>query len=63
MKFYLDTSVFGGYYDPEFRDHTRKLFEYIKEENTEVIYSDLLGEELEKAPEKVRLIVKVTLPP
>jgi predicted nucleic acid-binding protein len=58
MKFYLDTSIFGGYFDKEFKSHTRALFEYINRENIEVIYSEILAKELKRAPEKIQLIVE-----
>lgn len=28
-RIYIDTSVFGGYFDEEFKDHTIPLFERI----------------------------------
>ena len=57
IKIYLDTSVLGGYYDKEFGEDTIKLFEYIAEENVEVIFSDILAEELKKAPNNVRSLL------
>ncbi len=53
MKFYIDTSVFGGYFDREFSEDTIKFFEYIFGQNATVIYSDITISELEKAPKKV----------
>jgi hypothetical protein len=29
-RIYIDTSVFGGYFDEEFKDHTIPLFDRIK---------------------------------
>lgn len=57
MKLYLDTSVLGGYFDREFAKDTGMLFEYIIEDNIEVIYSEILNKELEKAPERVRKVL------
>ena len=54
MKFYIDTSVFGGYYDPEFSEDTRAFFEYVLESNAELLYSDVTEEELKRAPQNVR---------
>ena len=57
MKLYLDTSVFGAYYDKEFEEDTTTLIEYIIQEDIEVVISNILEEELEKAPKRVRLIL------
>ena len=51
---YLDTSVFGGYFDEEFSANTIPFFERIAEEQITVIVSDLLEEELSGAPDFVR---------
>jgi hypothetical protein len=58
MKFYLDTSVFGGYWDEIFKLDTIAFFEYARENNAEIIYSDVTEEELEDAPEKVKQLVQ-----
>ncbi len=47
---YLDTSVFGGYFDEEFSADTVPFFERIADENITVIISELLEEELSGAP-------------
>jgi len=51
---YLDTSIFGGYYDDIFMRETRLLFEKIKTGKYIVFISDLVEGELKKAPENVR---------
>jgi len=56
MKFYIDTSVFGGLFDEEFEKDTNSFFEHIKQKNIKVIYSKVLKGELEKAPDKVRAV-------
>ena len=53
MKFYLDTSVFGGFFDNEFKEDTIKLFKYIVKNDLKVIYSVLTKDELSGAPKKV----------
>ena len=58
MKFYLDTSVFGGYWDEKFEEDTRAFFEYALESNAELIYSDVTEEELKGAPQRVRELEK-----
>ncbi len=57
MRFYLDTSVFGGFYDPEFSDDTEQLFEEIVCVKIKVVYSYLTQKELEGAPKRVRRLV------
>jgi predicted nucleic acid-binding protein len=53
-RIYIDTSVVGGYFDEEFSEPTKKLFERL--ENKEIIFviSDLLELELIGAPQNVR---------
>ena len=51
---YLDTSVFGGYFDEEFSADTIPFFERIAEERITVIVSELLEDELSGAPDFVR---------
>ncbi len=50
---YFDTSVFGGYYDREFEEFTKPLFERIKNGEFKVLLSAVLQRELEPAPEKI----------
>jgi hypothetical protein len=60
MKLYLDTSVFGGYFDEEFKSATRKLFNEIFGKKHTPVISNITIQELEKSPEKVRtLLTKV----
>ncbi len=61
QRIYIDTSVVGGFYDIEFMDYTRPLFDKIKSGQIIVIYSNLLEKELQNAPEKVKEVIK-TLP-
>jgi hypothetical protein len=53
-RLYFDTSVFGGIYDNEFRDETKKLFEMVREGKIVCVYSDLTEYELESAPERIK---------
>jgi predicted nucleic acid-binding protein len=53
-KIYLDTSVFGGYYDPDFEEDTLILFEKIKLGQFKVVYSNTTEDELLGAPERVQ---------
>jgi hypothetical protein len=54
QRIYIDTSIVGGFYDELFEKETKMLFQRL--ENKEVIFviSDLLFDELEEAPLKVR---------
>ena len=56
-RIYLDTSVFGGYFDPEFELWTKILFDKITQGVYKVIYSKLIDIELTSAPERVRNLV------
>lgn len=58
QRIYIDTSVFGGYYDEEFADHTIPLFERIRNGEFILLFSELTQEELENAPEKVKELVR-----
>ncbi len=41
QRIYLDTSVFGGLHDDEFREFTKPLFERIKNSEFEIIHSNV----------------------
>lgn len=51
---YLDTSVFGGYFDEEFSEPTVNFFNRISAEKIELIVSEILQSELENAPKHVK---------
>ena len=53
-RIYLDTSVFGGYFDLEFELWTKMPFQRIINGEFKVIYSRLTDLELDPAPENVR---------
>ncbi|MEX8548478.1 MAG: PIN domain protein [Mucilaginibacter sp.] len=53
-RLYLDTSVFGGYFDAEFEVWTKMLFDKIVEGRYKVIYSELTARELSPARKEVR---------
>ena len=58
QRIYIDTSVFGGYFDEEFEEFTKPLFERIDNGEFIILYSTVTQEELENAPEKVKNLVK-----
>ena len=57
-RIYIDTSVIGGYFDEEFKEPTRLLFERIENKEFDIFFSDVNEAELELAPEHIREIVK-----
>ena len=54
MKFYVDTSVWGGYNDKEFSEWTRPFFEQAKLGRFIIVLSDITIGELQKALKVVR---------
>lgn len=56
-RLYLDTSVFGGFFEEEFEEWTQILFERILLGKYQLIYSELTDSELLKAPQEVRELV------
>ena len=58
QRIYIDTSVFGGFFDKEFAEHTIPLFERIKNNEFTLLYSKVTEDELENAPKKVKELVR-----
>jgi len=58
QRIYIDTSVFGGYFDEEFAEHTIPLFNRLKSNEFILLFSTVTQDELENAPEKVKELVK-----
>ena len=54
MKFYVDTSVWGGCEDKEFSDWTKPFIEQAKQGRFVIVLSDVTLLELEDAPESVK---------
>ena len=57
-RIYLDTSVYGGYFDAAFSVWTRILFKQIDNNEFVVLYSYLTDLEISYAPEQVKLLAK-----
>jgi len=57
QRIYIDTSILGGFFDKEFENETKLLFQRL--ENREIVFviSDVLMGELENAPEKVKTLL------
>jgi len=58
QRIYIDTSVYGGYFDEEFKEHTIPLFDRIRSGEFIILYSTVTKDELENAPDKIKEIVK-----
>ena len=56
MKVYIDTSVFGGYFDEDFSEWSVKLIEQFMIGEKIAVISDITEDELKNAPEKVRTL-------
>lgn len=46
QRIYIDTSVFGGHVDEEFKEHTISLFDRIKSGEFIILYSTVTQDEL-----------------
>jgi hypothetical protein len=57
---YLDTSVIGGYFDKEFMGDTRALWKLRDEGRFRFIRSVIVDQEIAKAPENVRKLMRST---
>ena len=62
MKIYIDTSVIGGCFDPEFSEWSNKLINEIRKGKKIAVVSDQTLQELDKAPNQVKHILQ-TIPP
>ena len=54
MKVYADTSVFGGVFDEEFAENSRKFFDELIAGNFHLVVSALIEEEVNSAPKQVQ---------
>ncbi|MBI5001349.1 MAG: PIN domain protein [Euryarchaeota archaeon] len=58
LRVYVDTSVIGGIYDPEFKEWSGRLIEECMAGKITLVISDLTMRELDIAPEKVKKVVE-----
>ncbi len=56
MQVYIDTSVFGGYFESEFEEWTKPFFKLIDKNVITPIVSELTVNELEEAPLEVKAL-------
>jgi hypothetical protein len=57
FRIYVDTSVFGGCFDDEFKKESMRFFKYVDENIIKILLSPILLAELEPAPENVRNVL------
>ncbi|MEI8049230.1 MAG: PIN domain-containing protein [Bacteroidota bacterium] len=57
QRLYIDTSVFGGYFDEEFSEFTRPLFGRLQDGEFRLLFSAVTQDELSTAPERVKKLV------
>ncbi len=57
QRIYIDTSVFGGYFDSEFEEFTKPLFDRIEKGEFIILFSPVTQDELENAPSQVKSLV------
>jgi len=58
LKIYIDTSVVGGFFEKEFDVATKALFQRLEDKEIIFVVSDLLEQELQKAPQHVRELLE-----
>jgi len=54
MRIYIETSAVGGYFDDEFMQSTQKFFEMLLQKRFIPLISDMLIEEIVRAPQQVK---------
>ncbi len=52
-RIYIDTSVFGGYFDVEFNESTKSFFKVVKNRKITILVSEILELEIYKAPDRI----------
>jgi predicted nucleic acid-binding protein len=57
LKIYIDTSVIGGYFDPEFENESKALFKKFQDKEFDLVISDLTQSELTRAPKNVKDLI------
>ena len=53
IRVYVDTSVFGGVFDDEFKDETIAFFDLVKKDKFQLVISSVVSREIQPAPETV----------
>ncbi len=58
QRLFINTPVFGGHFDEEYKEHTIPLFERINKGEFIILYSTVTQDELESLPDNVKEILK-----
>ncbi|MGH8007460.1 MAG: PIN domain protein, partial [Candidatus Binatia bacterium] len=61
LRVYIDTSVFGGYFDTEFAEPSHRFFDAVFDHSVAALISDTLVGELVAAPPDVQDLLAKTL--
>jgi predicted nucleic acid-binding protein len=61
VRAYADTSVFGGVFDDEFEKPSKLFFEVVKTGDVKLLTSELVRQEIQAGPRKVRAFFEETL--
>ncbi len=62
LRIYVDTSVIGGVFDPEFAEWSRGLVEDFRSGVFKAVLSDVTAAEVQKAPDQVHRLFAEILP-
>jgi len=62
IRVYADTSVFGGVFDEEFSEPSRRFFELVKQGRFVLVVSPVVRRELDHAPERVKRLLEAAEP-
>lgn len=57
QRIYIDTSVIGGFFDTDFEESTKKLFEKVKQGDYKIVISIITESELLSAPDRVKALL------
>ena len=56
-RLYFDSSVIGGYYDPEFAEDSKRVIGYAQKGRIVVLMSEVVVQEILKAPARVQEVM------
>jgi len=59
QRIYIDTSVIGGYFDEEFEEATKRLFDRIVNKDFDIYFSEVNETELSLAPSYIQDLKKL----
>lgn len=62
LRVYVDTSVFGGFFDPEFHDQTQRFFQQVRDGRFRLVVSPRVSAEILPAPPQVKEFYELLLP-